>query len=122
MSGKPSPLTASAARNDALQAEIKKLLPENAPIFGPDDITDRSEKFLAADVGITGANFLSAAEGAAIIVTNEGNGDLTQTLPKIHIVLASLEKGLVNHPLIDSDDPLVQAVEKASAMSPLPCP
>ena len=29
---------------------------------------------------------------AAVIVTNEGNGDLTQTLPKIHIVLASLEK------------------------------
>jgi GTP-binding protein Era len=35
---------------DALQAEIKKLLPENAPIFGPDDITDRSEKFLAAEI------------------------------------------------------------------------
>ncbi len=35
---------------DALQAEIKKYLPENAPIFGPDDITDRSEKFLAAEI------------------------------------------------------------------------
>jgi GTP-binding protein Era len=35
---------------DSLQAEIKKLLPENAPIFGPDDITDRSEKFLAAEI------------------------------------------------------------------------
>jgi L-lactate dehydrogenase complex protein LldF len=49
-------------------------------------------KFLAADVGITGANFLVAETGSTIIVTNEGNGDLTQTLPKIHIVLASLEK------------------------------
>jgi L-lactate dehydrogenase complex protein LldF len=49
-------------------------------------------KFLAADVGITGANFLIAETGSTIIVTNEGNGDLTQTLPKIHIVLASLEK------------------------------
>ena len=35
---------------DALQDEIKKRLPENAPIFGPDDITDRSEKFLAAEI------------------------------------------------------------------------
>jgi GTP-binding protein Era len=35
---------------DALQSEIKKYLPENAPIFGPDDITDRSEKFLAAEI------------------------------------------------------------------------
>ncbi|MPZ57693.1 MAG: iron-sulfur cluster-binding protein [Rhizobiales bacterium] len=50
------------------------------------------EKFLAADVGITGANFLVAETGSSIIVTNEGNGDLTQTLPKVHIVLASIEK------------------------------
>ena len=48
--------------------------------------------FLAADVGITGANFLVAETGTSIIVTNEGNGDLTQTLPRVHIVLASIEK------------------------------
>jgi GTP-binding protein Era len=35
---------------DALQAEIEKLLPENQPIFGPDDITDRSERFLASEI------------------------------------------------------------------------
>src|SRR6476620_1600323 len=50
------------------------------------------ERFLAADVGITGANFLVAETGTSIIVTNEGNGDLTQTLPRMHIVLASIEK------------------------------
>ena len=50
------------------------------------------ERFLAADVGITGANFLIAETGSTVIVTNEGNGDLTQTLPRLHIVLASLEK------------------------------
>ncbi|MEN9709316.1 MAG: hypothetical protein RIQ68_1724, partial [Pseudomonadota bacterium] len=50
------------------------------------------EKFLAADVGITGANFLIAETGTSIIVTNEGNGDLTQSLPKVHIVIASIEK------------------------------
>ncbi len=50
------------------------------------------EKFLAADVGITGANFLIAETGSSIIVTNEGNGDLTQILPRAHIVLASIEK------------------------------
>ncbi len=50
------------------------------------------DRFLAADVGITGANFLIAETGTSIIVTNEGNGDLTQLLPKAHIVLASLEK------------------------------
>ncbi|HOV04799.1 MAG TPA: lactate utilization protein B, partial [Kaistiaceae bacterium] len=50
------------------------------------------ERFLAADVGITGANFLVAETGTSIIVTNEGNGDLTQILPRVHIVVASIEK------------------------------
>nr|WP_302474273.1 LutB/LldF family L-lactate oxidation iron-sulfur protein [Roseococcus sp. MDT2-1-1] len=50
------------------------------------------DKFLVADVGITGANFLVAETGSSVIVTNEGNGDLTQTLPRVHIVLASIEK------------------------------
>jgi L-lactate dehydrogenase complex protein LldF len=50
------------------------------------------QRFLAADVGITGANFLIAESGSSVIVTNEGNGDLTQTLPRVHIVLASIEK------------------------------
>jgi L-lactate dehydrogenase complex protein LldF len=50
------------------------------------------EKFLRADVGITGANFLIAETGSSVIVTNEGNGDLTQLLPRVHIVVASIEK------------------------------
>ena len=50
------------------------------------------ERFLAADVGITGANFLIAETGSSVIVTNEGNGDLTQTLPRVHVALASIEK------------------------------
>ncbi len=50
------------------------------------------KRFLAADVGITGANFLIAETGTSVIVTNEGNGDLTQTLPRVHIVLASIDK------------------------------
>ncbi len=49
-------------------------------------------KFLSSDVGITGANFLIAETGSTVIVTNEGNGDLTQILPRIHIVTASIEK------------------------------
>ena len=48
--------------------------------------------FIAADVGITGANFLIAETGSSVIVTNEGNGDLTQTLPRVHVVIATIEK------------------------------
>ncbi|WP_029058555.1 LutB/LldF family L-lactate oxidation iron-sulfur protein [Stappia stellulata] len=50
------------------------------------------EKYFEADVGITGANFLIAETGTSVIVTNEGNGDLTQNLPKTHVVVASIEK------------------------------
>jgi L-lactate dehydrogenase complex protein LldF len=49
-------------------------------------------QFEGADAGITGANVLAAEEGAAVIVTNEGNGDLTRLLPKTHIVLTGIEK------------------------------
>jgi L-lactate dehydrogenase complex protein LldF len=48
--------------------------------------------FEGADAGITGANFLTAREGAALIVTNEGNGDLTRLLPRTHIVVTGIEK------------------------------
>jgi L-lactate dehydrogenase complex protein LldF len=50
------------------------------------------QAFLSAEVGITGANFLIAETGSNIIVTNEGNGDLSCTLPRVHIVTASIEK------------------------------
>jgi hypothetical protein len=49
-------------------------------------------KFIDADIGLTGANMLIAETGSSVIVTNEGNGDLTQILPRAHIVLASIEK------------------------------
>ncbi|HEY7991339.1 MAG TPA: LutB/LldF family L-lactate oxidation iron-sulfur protein [Stellaceae bacterium] len=67
------------------------------PLSEPRQLCDEARallrpKFLAADVGITGANFLVAETGSSIIVTNEGNGDLTQNLTRIHIVLTSIEK------------------------------
>ncbi|RDE22816.1 iron-sulfur cluster-binding protein [Motiliproteus coralliicola] len=50
------------------------------------------KQFVGADVGITGANFCVAETGSTIIVTNEGNGDLTQTLPKVHVVITTIDK------------------------------
>jgi L-lactate dehydrogenase complex protein LldF len=63
----------------------------------PRDFTDEAraklrDRYFAADVGITGANFLIAETGSTVIVTNEGNGDITQLLGKAHVVVASLEK------------------------------
>ena len=50
------------------------------------------EKFLAADIGISGANFLVADSGAVVIVENEGNARLTTSAPRIHIAIAGIEK------------------------------
>ena len=50
------------------------------------------EKFVHADVGITGANFLVADTGSVALTENEGNGMMTFSFPKVHIVLAGIEK------------------------------
>ncbi len=50
------------------------------------------DQFVGADVGIIGANFLVADTGSTVLVTNEGNGDLTASLPDVHIVTASIDK------------------------------
>jgi L-lactate dehydrogenase complex protein LldF len=50
------------------------------------------QKFLAADIGISGANFLVADSGAVVLVENEGNARLTTSAPKIHIAVAGIEK------------------------------
>ncbi len=50
------------------------------------------EKFLSADIGVSGANFLIADSGAVVLVENEGNARLTTSAPKIHIAVAGIEK------------------------------
>lgn len=50
------------------------------------------EKFISADAGITGANFLIADTGSVALTENEGNGVLTYSLPKLHIAVAGIEK------------------------------
>lgn len=50
------------------------------------------QAFFAADMGITGANFLVADTGMVAVSTNEGNGRLCTTLPHIHVVVAGIEK------------------------------
>jgi L-lactate dehydrogenase complex protein LldF len=50
------------------------------------------QRYFEAEVGITGANFLIAETGSVVLVTNEGNAELTQGLPRTHIVLSSIEK------------------------------
>jgi len=50
------------------------------------------EKFLSAQMGISGANFLCADTGSVALVTNEGNGRMGTILPRVHLVIAGIEK------------------------------
>jgi len=49
-------------------------------------------KFFKADAGITGANFLIADTGSIALTENEGNGVLSMSFPKVHIIVAGIEK------------------------------
>jgi len=73
------------------------------------------EKFLGAQVGITGANFLVAETGSAIVVTNEGNADLTMTLPDVHIVLATIDKVV---PTLDDAFALLRLLARSATGQP----
>jgi iron-sulfur cluster protein len=50
------------------------------------------QKFIDATVGISGANMAIAETGTIVLVTNEGNADLTTTLPPVHIALFGMDK------------------------------
>ena len=66
------------------KSEIPALVGEAREMLRP--------RYHEADIGLTGANFLIAETGSSAIITNEGNGDLSQILPRAHIVLASIDK------------------------------
>ncbi|MBI2166002.1 MAG: lactate utilization protein [Chloroflexi bacterium] len=50
------------------------------------------EIFVQADIGMTGANFVVAETGTVVIVTNEGNGRMSTSLPRVHIALMGMER------------------------------
>jgi L-lactate dehydrogenase complex protein LldF len=50
------------------------------------------EKFLAAGMGISGGNIAVAETGSVVLVTNEGNGRMVTSLPKVHVAVVGIEK------------------------------
>lgn len=94
----PSHIIAPAIHKS--KEEISKLFAEklNIPYYTePEDLTKIAreklrQKFLAADMGVSGANFGVADTGTIVIVENEGNARLTTTLPRVHVALMGIEK------------------------------
>ena len=98
----PSHIVAPAVHVSAREVEedfrrVHQHLPANRDLDQPVDLVNEARgilrhEYIQADVGITGANFLIAQTGSSVIVTNEGNGDLTQSLAPVHIVITSIDK------------------------------
>jgi L-lactate dehydrogenase complex protein LldF len=98
----PSHIIAPAVHltRDQVEADFRRVhdhLPVARDLSEPESLLAEARRVLRtqyfqADLGITGANFLVAETGSSVIVTNEGNGDLTQLLPRVHVVVASIEK------------------------------
>jgi len=72
--------------------------------------------FLTADMGITGANFLVAQTGTTVIVTNEGNGRMTTTMPRVHVVIAGIEKVV---PTLEDVSTLLRLLTRSATAQPI---
>jgi L-lactate dehydrogenase complex protein LldF len=66
-----------------------KATPEQLTLIARDVLR---EKYVRAEVGVTGANFIISDIGAIAVTENEGNGRLSCGWPKTHIVIAGIEK------------------------------
>jgi L-lactate dehydrogenase complex protein LldF len=80
--------------------QVGRLMHERLQVPYSDDIETLAryarerlrEAFLRADIGITGANFGVVENGTICLVTNEGNGRMVTTLPRVHVVMMGIEK------------------------------
>lgn len=80
--------------------EIAALFSEKLSIRAPTDPIELAriarevlrEKFLDADMGISGGNFLIAETGTLVLVTNEGNGRMCSTMPDLHVAVVGIDK------------------------------
>lgn len=80
--------------------EIAALFSKHLGIDAPSDPIELAriareilrEKFLNADMGISGGNFLIAETGTLVMVTNEGNGRMCTTMPDLHVAVVGIDK------------------------------
>jgi L-lactate dehydrogenase complex protein LldF len=91
-----APAIHKTARTSATSSTSKHKTPRKTD---PAELTMEARKFLrehflSADMGITGGNFLIAETGSLVIVTNEGNGRMTTTMPRMHVAITGIEKVL----------------------------
>ena len=97
--------------SDLFSKEVGERLSTDIPRLVKVARNELRNNYLAADMGISGANFAVAEGGTVGLVTNEGNARLVALLPKIHVFLIGLEK-LV--PTYDDVIPILQALPRSA--------
>ncbi len=94
----PSHLVAPALHKS--KEDVAQLFSEKLGLPYTEDIEEMAraarvllrDKFFQADLGISGANFVVAETGTLVIITNEGNGRLCTSAPRMHIGITGMEK------------------------------
>jgi len=82
------------------RSEIGRLFQEKLDVAlteDPEELTMIARQhlrrgYITSDIGVTGANFIIADEGAVLMTENEGNGRLTMSCPPVHVVIVGIEK------------------------------
>jgi L-lactate dehydrogenase complex protein LldF len=72
--------------------------------------------FLSADLGISGGNFLIAETGSGAVVTNEGNGRMVTTLPRVHVCITGIEKVI---PTLEDFATLLRLLTRSATGQPI---
>ena len=91
--------------------ELKEAIPPDIPFMVQTARKTLREEFLQADMGISGANIGIAENGAICLVTNEGNGRLVTTLPRIHVAIIGYEKLI---PTIKDALPILRSLPRSA--------
>ncbi len=77
---------------------------------------DLRQKFLGAELGISGANFAVAETGSVVLVTNEGNGRMCTSAPRIHIAVMGADKVI---PTLDDLAVLLSLLTRSATGQPI---
>jgi len=106
---------------DEIKALFEAHFDPDEPLETAEDLTAFARDFLgekirAADIGMTGANFVLAESGTVVLVTNEGNARKSAVTPDTHVAVAGVEKLI---PSIGELEPFVELIAKSAAGQPI---
>jgi L-lactate dehydrogenase complex protein LldF len=119
---RPSHLVAPAVHHTResiarlLSEKLGEELPDEPHVLARAGRRALREKFRQADIGITGVNFAVAETGTVVLITNEGNGRLTTSCPRVHVALMGMEKVI---PRLEDLPVFLKLLARAATGNPL---